>query len=301
MGMKRKSIVCKLTGVTSRFIESVDDKNIQELLKKNAIIAGGAINCMLMGEPVNDFDIYIKDKHACVPIAKYFVNKFKKQKGNNKHANTNMSVDITECNDIYGQERESVTIRIRSAGEAIDVGLTEDHEVTSWKDAGRVHKDEKYRVKYITQNSITFSHNMQLIIRFCGTPEEIIKNYDYEHAKCTFDYYKKELNIPPAAMESMLSKSLVYTGSLYPLCSIFRMRKFLKRGWRIGISQILKMVLQCHNIDWEDRDTISDQLIGVDSAYLNGFMAQLDGDLSKLGDKELVGYLINVVDRAYPE
>ena len=58
-------------------------------------------------------------------------------------------------------------------------------------------------------------------------------------------------------------------GSKYPLCSIIRTRKFIKRGWNINAGQYLKMVLQLNELDLKDLNVFKDQLTGVDSAYFN--------------------------------
>src|SRR5574343_95995 len=99
----------------------------------------------------------------------------------------------------------------------------------------------KYRPIFMTSNAITLSHKVQLVIRFYGPADEIHKNYDYIHCCNYWDSEEGKLHLNPLALESLLSKNLFYQGSLYPICSVIRLRKFLKKGWHINAGQILKM------------------------------------------------------------
>ena len=47
-------------------------------------------------------------------------------------------------------------------------------------------KDKRYALKYATNNAITLSDKIQIVLRFYGEPEDLHKNYDYVH--CT-SYY----------------------------------------------------------------------------------------------------------------
>ena len=60
---------------------------------------------------------------------------------------------------------------------------------------------------------------------------------------------------------------MVYRGSKYPICSIIRMRKFIKRGWHINAGQILKICMQISELDLNDLDVLEDQLFGIDTLY----------------------------------
>lgn len=68
-------------------------------------------------------------------------------------------------------------------------------------------------------------------------------------------------------MESLRTKRLYYSGSLYPICSIVRLRKFIERGWTISAGQILKMAYQVSKLDLDDVEVLKEQVCGVDSLY----------------------------------
>ena len=76
---------------------------------------------------------------------------------------------------------------------------------------------------------------------------------------------------------SLLTKTLYYQGSLYPLTSIIRMKKFILRKWQINAGEILKIIFQISKLDLENIDVLEEQLIGVDVAYFAKLISTLRG------------------------
>lgn len=160
----------------------------------------------------------------------------------------------------------------------------------------------KYRPLFISANAITLSHGVQLVMRFVGEPEVIHKFYDFIHCTCYWKSWDGELVLPAAALEAILTKELRYVGSLYPLCSIIRIRKFVARGWQINAGQILKMCFQLNGLDLKDLAVLEDQLTGVDAFYFMQVIERLkekqkeDGGEPKPIDST---YLMSIIDRMF--
>lgn len=153
----------------------------------------------------------------------------------------------------------------------------------------------KYRPVFLSTNAITLSNKVQIITRFFGKPEEIHANYDFVH--CTNYWTFSEgvvLNMP--ALESLMARELRYVGSLYPVCSIIRLRKFIRRGWTVNAGQMLKIMLQISTLDLTNPEVLRDQLTGVDAAYFAEVMAK-----AKEKDPERINqaYLIEIIDRMF--
>jgi hypothetical protein len=126
---------------------------------------------------------------------------------------------------------------------------------------------------------------------------EIHKNFDYLHATCHFDFSQQILALPSKALESILAKNLVYSGSLYPLASLFRVRKFLQRGWRISAGQMLLIAHQIALIDFEDTEVLAEQLIGVDASYMQALIIALKN--RPAGQRIDHLYLTNLIDEIF--
>jgi len=100
----------------------------------------------------------------------------------------------------------------------------------------------------------------------------------------------------PKALEALLARELVYVGSKYPVCSVIRLRKFIRRGWTINAGQILKMMMQISALDLTSIAVLREQLVGVDSAYFSQVLGMLNAK-----DKQTVdsAYLIEIIDRMF--
>lgn len=158
----------------------------------------------------------------------------------------------------------------------------------------------KYEIKFISANAITLSDKIQLVTRFYGTPEEIHKNFDFVHAMGVYDYHDNELHTTTEQLEALLSKTLIYKGSLYPLASIFRARKFINRGWGIDAGQYLKMAFQLNDLDLLDPYTLEEQLTGVDLLYFYQIISDLKyRQLTNDDFEPSTDYFIKIIERVF--
>jgi hypothetical protein len=108
------------------------------------------------------------------------------------------------------------------------------------------------------------------------------------------------LVLRPAALEAILAKELIYSGSKYPVASLIRTRKFIKRGWRINAGQYVKMALQISELNLRDPNVLEDQLTGVDFAYFTQVIHYLRERQEKEANFEITAsYLCEVIDRIF--
>lgn len=282
--VKTKTIRDILNKKHKQFVSSIEDAYVRNLVDKNSIITGGCIVSMLLNEPVNDFDYYFTDKETCSKVANYFVKKF--------NGKTGSDVKVLD-------EEGRIKIYIASEGIASDLpesnGAEDDMESTTIID-----DPNEFRAVFLSSNAISLTNKVQLVIRFYGNPEEIHSSYDFVHATCYWTSSDNHLVLPQKALESIITKDLVYTGSKYPLCSIIRTKKFIGRGWRINAGQYVKMALQLNELDLLDASVLEEQLTGVDSAYFNQVISYIkqrkESDPSFTIDSS---YLIAVIDRIF--
>lgn len=307
--MNRKRVNRILAAKHEEFCASIKDSKVQRLVKKNGIITGGSIVSMLLGEPISDYDYYFLNLETVEVVANYYVKQFIELNPDNNIQPTVRKVD------------KRVKIFIRSAGIVADgegdadyqyfeqgpdetaeqyvermADITTDGIVREQKD-----DDDKpaYRPIFLSSNAITLSNKVQLVIRFYGKPDKIHKNYDFIH--CT-NYWTPDggVVLNQHALETMLSKQLFYCGSLYPVCSVFRTRKFLKRGWTINAGQLLKMAFQISELDLTDIETLEDQLTGVDAAYFFQVIDYCKERMEKDKDFRItLPYLVSIIDKIF--
>lgn len=291
--MQLKTIKSVLRKKVNDLLSSIEDSKTKELCSKNIIVTGGAISSMLMKETVKDFDIYFRNEETVDAIIDYYLKIFNKDKDNN--------VEKKRKKD------GRLSLFIRSTGITLEEGLEEgteffdnEEEIKSY--VGEEEKEEekdkkKYRPVFLTENAITLSDKVQLIIRFFGPPEEIHKNFDFIHCTCYYDYYSGELVTPVRALISILEKRLFYQGSLYPICSVLRARNLIKKDWAISGGQYLKMCIQISQLDLTSVDVLEEQLIGVDSAYFQHLIKHIREAKEKNSDLKIdVTYICSIID-----
>lgn len=304
-GCKAKTIKKILNSKINYWLASITDKELVKLLKRDVIVTGGSITSMLLGEEIKDFDVYFKTQETTIAVAEYYCNVFNAE--NPEH-------HICPTVTVSDEGRVQIFVGAVGVAESKDAKDSEEAEIERALQEGGldsidiVHvnpKDEtkpKYRPVFLSENAITLSDSVQLIIRFYGSPDQIHKNYDYAHTKNVWDFETNTLTLNSLALECILSKTLIYTGSLYPICSLFRMRKFMDRGWRISAGEILKMSWQISELNLNDIDVIKEQLTGCDMLYMVNLINHLTVPSVLDHDDNFSinsNYIIKIIDKVF--
>ena len=314
-GMKAKSIKGRIHRKINLWLDSVEDLILREKLKTGVIVTGGSIASMLLGEEVNDFDVYLRNHDLTKSVAEYYLSKFEQH---------HKSKGIPTPMKVY-DDGVRVKIVVKSAGIASEEGTEKPYQYFEGQpdesaaayvgevlnDPAQIEdtyqeieqivlsqeeKNEKYIPRFLTSNAITLSGKIQIILRFYGEPDEIHGNYDFVHCTNFWSSWDNNLVLRPRALEALLSKELRYIGSKYPICSVVRLRKFIERGWRVNAGQILKMAMQISKLDLSNIAVLEDQLTGVDTAYF----IQLLGCLKEKDPEKIdAAYLVEIIDRIF--
>ena len=289
------------------FEEPTDDdkskiRDFQQSIIHNTVVTGGAIASMLLGEEVNDLDIYFKDREIAKKVAHYYINTMKEKLG---------TTDQVSRVEVMDNTTGGVDIVIKSMGVVSDdSGGTGDYDYFEGrtendvneffnkykKVAGKNDEGPKHAVSFISSNAITLKNDIQIILRFCGDPSEIHKNFDFAH--CT-NYWTSHTGTVynEEALSALLERRLYYIGSRYPVASLFRIRKFVERGYRISGGEILKIAYDVSKLDLDEAHTLKDQLCGMDLAFFSQVISMLNN--REPGTTIDRTYLFSVVDRVF--
>jgi hypothetical protein len=243
-GRKPSSIKKDIREKLEEWVDSIADEHVADLVRLNAIVAGGCITSMLLGEEVNDYDVYFTESSTAETVRDYYI----------KLQNLN-----TKAGTAFGG----------------------------------------YNPVFVSSNAITLSDKIQVITKYTGTPELLQKNFDFSHTKCWYDWVNDHLELYNKALTSITSRSLIYEGSEYPLASLFRMRKFMRRGWRVSAGQMFKIAFEINQIgDFTDFKVLQEQLIGVDMSYMLDIIETL-----RVANPEDIDatYVMQIVDKIFEE
>lgn len=312
--MKKKTINAIICKKFDDFLLSITDDKVKNLVNQNSIITGGCIASMLLKEPVNDFDIYFTNKETVKAVAEYYVKQFNELNGGSGYVLDGAEKGKNEENpDFKGgvalnMTEDRIKIVFESKGIAKEEGAIDDAaEIEEWPDGKAQVPDEskpKYRPVYLSCNAITLSHQIQIVIRFYGDPDGIHQHYDYVHCTNYWTSKDRSLVLKQAALEALLAKELVYVGSKYPIASVIRTRKFIKRGYTINAGQYLKMAFQISQLNLSDVAVLEDQLVGVDVAYFSMLIDALQKHAEKQKEegKEFkieYNYVASIIDKLF--
>jgi hypothetical protein len=158
----------------------------------------------------------------------------------------------------------------------------------------------KYQVAFLSQNAISLTDDIQIVLRFSGDVEKIHSTFDFIHATNYFTF-AGGLTTNIEALQSIITKTLRYQGSLYPLTSVIRMKKFIQRGWTVNAGEILKMLFQVSELDLKDILVLEEQLIGVDVAYFAKLIEVLKDYKRDQITNSMLATLIDEVFNQYEE
>lgn len=284
--MKKRTIARNIETKMNAWIKSLPD-DLQNPVKSHLIVTGGAIVSMLENQMPKDFDVYFSDIGTCNRITDHYAKLFM-----DNHPESKVQVKPRDENQPDGLKK--IHISAGTAGQILEAETSEDP-------VEDIKTDDKglYLPVFLSSNAITLSDKVQVVIRFVGEAATIHENFDFVH--CTHYWtFQEGLVLKQDALESFTTKTLKYIGSKYPICSVIRIKKFLKRGWTISAGEMLKMMFQISHLDLNNIDVLEDQLTGVDSAYFSKITDSIREKKEK--DPSFVltfDYLASILDRIF--
>ena len=312
-GMKARTIKMVLRRKVDAWLETIKNEDLREQCRKEAIVTGGCIASMMLGEDVNDFDVYFRNVKTVKRVASYYLSEFVASRSPQGGVPVEMYVD--ELTDTFGDERVRIVVKsagVSGRGQDKDYEYFEsrpDHEAGEYAieafdslvdTLGDVAAEERvvddFAPVFLSSNAISLKGKIQLILRFYGDPDTIHSSYDFAHCMNYWESGSGMLSLNPGSLEALLSKTLVYKGSKYPICSVIRARKFIERGWRINAGQYLKMAMQISALNLTNHEVLEEQLTGVDVAYFSQVVSLIK---DKNPEKVDETYLVEIIDRMF--
>lgn len=200
-GKQIKTINQILTKKIDKWLESIDDEQLRKAAHRDVIVTGGSIASMLLGEEVNDYDLYFKTYETTLAMAHYYLEVFKAGRVA-KQGGIEYDMSVQELTDTLSRKR--IRIVVKSAGVAGD-DQTKDYQYfeTGGSDTpeageyleeayanlpaeGKVDEEAQkqkpdYHPVFLSSNAISLKGGVQVIIRFYGGPEAIHENFDFVH------------------------------------------------------------------------------------------------------------------------
>ena len=293
--MKRKTIEKVIVKKLNEWLATIDDVTLRDDVRENLVLSGGSIASMFLQETVNDFDIYIQKTDVCERLANYYCKDegIEVLNGNKKEEYLKrINPDNEHWSEDGNLSFEAVMYKTLNPGQ---VKLMIHGAGVQTNACVKEIEPKEYHPVFFSQNAISLSDQIQIVTRFTGTVEEIHKSYDFIHATNYFTF-KDKLVTNVRALECLLTKELRYQGSLYPLTSVIRMKKFIARHWTMNAGEVLKMLYQVSELNLKDPLVLEDQLVGVDIAY---FSLLVDAIKNVDPEKLTSEYMNTLIDKIF--
>lgn len=308
--MKKSTIKKILSSRFESWLGTFEDEDLRERVRHNSIVTGGCITSMLLDEEINDIDVYITCPSTLFDYVKREIGRW----------NDFNSVS-TKVKDVHQRKDGSVYLEFVDPSEGVGkIGLDGRYE-----DEGKTNNDSsasfldfdiegfeapenfnlEYFPIYLSQNAIYLRGDIQITMRFTNSIEEIHDKFDFVHATNYWLPGTNELHLNPEAVESILTKSLKFKQSQFPIAALMRVRKFIERGWTINAGEMFKIVLSIYELDLFDFEEdiiyrvnlpeLENQLQGVDVSYFAHLIQKFkDGRITKRSD--MMNYLSEIFD-----
>jgi len=180
----------------------------------------------------------------------------------------------------------------------LDIFFThEDH----YREFKRAHNHSFNRKNLVCQTDCADSYNIngikvQLIKRIYGQPCVVIGRFDYTICMAAYLPMSHRIVLEEDFLYHLSGKELHYHIGEYPLASLWRAKKYLKKGFNFPAVEIIKLALTINSLNIKDYKGLKEQLEGIDTLFL----MDLTNALLKKGDEEFelgkaIGFIENIL------
>lgn len=147
----------------------------------------------------------------------------------------------------------------------------------------------EYQLQWTTDNAKSYKvgkETVQLIskVSFMGEPKDVLNLFDFTICMGAFSFKENKFYLSDKFLKDLSCKELIVNiKGFYPLATLFRIRKFLHRGYKISGCNIIKLGLLINKLTIRNYKELREQLLGIDTAFLKGLADEL---MFNLGEKE---------------
>lgn len=154
-----------------------------------------------------------------------------------------------------------------------------------------------------TANAITYKYNNQIyqvIKAFVGHPVDIMNQFDFTICMGSYGIHSGYFILHDTFLLHLADKSLIFnTAAQYPVCSLYRVHKYLKRGYQLPPAQLLKIILKINTLNLLNPSVLKEQLEGVDTLLLKPLTDQYlqDNTQDQININDFLDFVEKHLDR----
>lgn len=143
-----------------------------------------------------------------------------------------------------------------------------------------------YKSACTTENAQTFykhvgkrKFEVQVITRFTGSPEEVLNTFDFTCVMGLWNFREGKFYAHEFFLRDVARRRLVYSNkSQYPICALYRTKKYVERGYEFPGSTLVAISLAIHSLQLNTYKDLKDQLLGIDTSMFKEITENMDLD-----------------------
>lgn len=154
---------------------------------------------------------------------------------------------------------------------------------------------------FATGCAFSFKRNgirIQYIKKIVGPAPIILNQFDFTICECAYLPQTKEFIMGWYFLADLCSRRLRYNiEGKYPIASLWRMKKYIERGFKLPAIESIKLGLRINNLNIDSYKDLKEQLEGIDTLFLKDLTDILieNGD-KKFDLREALAYMEQVLE-----
>lgn len=141
-----------------------------------------------------------------------------------------------------------------------------------------------YYKKFNTDNADTYSRdgcaNLQLIKKedcIDNDITNILQKFDFTICMAGYNFQTNDIIIHKDFLYHLAQRKLVFNiNASYPIASLYRTQKYIKRGYSLSGTEMVKISLKINSLDLKDYKTLKEQLLGIDTLIFKDLYIALE-------------------------
>jgi hypothetical protein len=148
-----------------------------------------------------------------------------------------------------------------------------------------------------TDNADTFIHKnqtYQVIKAFFGSPLHLFRYFDYSVCMGAYLPSEKIFHLNSNFLLDIASGYMHFNiGTEYPIASLVRLSKYMRKGYKINGTEMIKIALCINNLNIKTYADLKKHLLGIDTQFLAEITIKLESEPNKEYD---YNYFLTMLD-----
>jgi len=169
--------------------------------------------------------------------------------------------------------------------------------------------NESFKLIFASENANLYKHtptNQKYQVIFCSyylenDPPSVYEHFDYTVCKAAYSFWFDDFYFDPRFFTDLAQRRLFFTQStLFPINALYRVKKYISKGFTISGSELIKIALAIHNLKINTLSDLKKHLMGIDTVLIKALLNDLTlKEHEKYDYSIFIIQLLNYIDEGY--